>query len=571
MRTHRRIAALLLAAALLLTACTGTSAQEDNNPNPTGAEQPAPSTPPTSDPEPEKPEPAKEPKLKLPIKTVDGAMEQTTHARGEQLPGPGLYLVETATGQAEGWMLKTKPDIPWVNYGISPDNRWILAEQDRQTYLTDRSTRQTYTWVAQELRLVHMSRHGLLFEETTAGGVTANWGTGRFHWVDERLEVVTSFNLPPGHAMGPMAVVAPDGRWLAIASGWTEQGSLDRPLFYLVELAEGEARPVGAVPKPADGAELREMRFLSARGGQELAVMTTTFAYGQPISGTETRIDRYGWDGKAISSSTVRGSDPRLSPDGRLLAWQEQLHGVIPTVRVVDAATGDDRFRILGAAGPIWEAQQWLAGGDRFLVGTQSGPQIVTNDGKLVESRLAEVAQEVQGKLVAAPDQADLFASQHRFIFGTEGPAVVDVQGKIVQQVQLPDGAWRFGGPTPWGDSSKEFRFAFMPEPGGDGWDGVLVSFPPKVDTPPYSEFLLQVRDPAKECLNLRAGHNRAAQVVRCLPDGTKLSLADATGLERHLVLPSLWDDGMQWLYVQTEAGETGWVSLSAEVLGWAE
>lgn len=534
-----RWAPLLLAGALALSACSTKEVQQ----------APPPAEAPVQQPE-QKPEPQKG----LAVTAADGVMERSTFAKGEQLPGPGLYFMETASGQMEGWKLKADKES-WVNYQVSPDNRWILARADRKSYLTDRTTGKTYTWNEGQFALPALSSRGLLFTEGST-----------YHWVSPEISIRTSFSAPIG-----TVVLAPNADLAAIVPSTSAQNA-GRSLFYLADLKSGQVRPVGQVPTAPPGTAVRETRMTAIKGGQELVLATSLFAMKEKAgSQFSTHVERFNWDGKSLGATDLPGDTPVLSSDGKLIAWEQMLGGVIPTVRVADAETGKERFRILGAAGPIWESPVWLAGNDRFMIGTQEGPVFVSNEGKLTKTGLAGARHKAFGQIVPAPDDANLFTNAQWFIAGETGPSLLDGEGRVLQQVKIPKGNWRFTGPT-WGETSKELRFSFMVEPGGDGWDGVLIAFPAKVEFPPYKDdFVLQVKDPKQECLNLRAGHNRESKVIRCLPQGTKLALADPTGTEQHWNLPALYDDSMQWAYVQTEAGEKGWVSVSAGALTWTD
>jgi len=72
-------------------------------------------------------------------------------------------------------------------------------------------------------------------------------------------------------------------------------------------------------------------------------------------------------------------------------------------------------------------------------------------------------------------------------------------------------------------------------------------------------------------CVNLRQDPSLRAAVIRCLPAGTRLAVADLSAKPRSKVWERGWGDNHIWALVRTEADETGWVSLSAGSVVWTE
>ncbi|HOR01566.1 MAG TPA: SH3 domain-containing protein, partial [Anaerolineae bacterium] len=100
---------------------------------------------------------------------------------------------------------------------------------------------------------------------------------------------------------------------------------------------------------------------------------------------------------------------------------------------------------------------------------------------------------------------------------------------------------------------------------------------PARVELAPFSPLVLAVGLPAGECVNLRAAPGKKAELLTCLPGGTRLSLAplaethQAEGQEPYYLSRSLaWASESQWLRVRAPDGQEGWVDAKAGNVGWA-
>lgn len=89
-------------------------------------------------------------------------------------------------------------------------------------------------------------------------------------------------------------------------------------------------------------------------------------------------------------------------------------------------------------------------------------------------------------------------------------------------------------------------------------WYGDPYTLPPAVQFPPYSApYLLAVKAPTGDCLNLRENHAVGARPIRCLPDGTPLAISEAARVQGKG--GPLWGttpgENDPWLFVRTRAG----------------
>ena len=154
----------------------------------------------------------------------------------------------------------------------------------------------------------------------------------------------------------------------------------------------------------------------------------------------------------------------------------------------------------------------------------------------------------------------------HRLLVGL---AVVDETGKVLQRIDLPNREdWLIRGAN-WGAGDNEVVISISP-PTGKGNIGFDLPLAPAVQKPPFAEpYLLTVRDPKGECLNLRESYTRESRVIRCLPTGTGLAVGDLWQAPEKLNQGTYYNDGRLWLWARTEQGETGWVALDTGSVTW--
>ena len=265
-------------------------------------------------------------------------------------------------------------------------------------------------------------------------------------------------------------------------------------------------------------------------------------------------IRRYDWQGRVQGDLQILGDYAFFSPDGKWVAWQEQdlLGHLAPVTVVAEATTLRPHLKALGAT-PCFSSvgsggNRWLANSsDLVLATTATQYRLLTLDGNLQEPP-GFAGLTWKGEPQPAPDKADRFAIGRLQVL--DGARRLDLN---LEEFVTP----RAG--DAWGSSSRELRFTLPPKPGGGACDEL-----PAIDSlvlkagEPVPEFPLIVRTSA--CIPLRD----AAKEAACLARGTRLKpMPDWNGR------PSLtWTD--HWsLYVQTESGQTGWISLADDSVTW--
>lgn len=117
---------------------------------------------------------------------------------------------------------------------------------------------------------------------------------------------------------------------------------------------------------------------------------------------------------------------------------------------------------------------------------------------------------------------------------------------------------------SPWGGSSRELRFALPPKPAGGAcgerpWMEARVISPAR----PLPEYPLVVEG-VDGCLPLVAGEFGTAD--RCLPNGTRVAPVQPRENQASLG----WAAQAWRMWVRTEDGEVGRISLEGDPLRWA-
>lgn len=203
-----------------------------------------------------------------------------------------------------------------------------------------------------------------------------------------------------------------------------------------------------------------------------------------------------------IDPGTPGSVDFLFSDDGARLA-------------AADSSPGGGLFlRVAGGSDP-----HWLAGGAGVVVETSPGRQLLSRTGELA---LLPDAPKPSWRpnqwYLPSPDRPDLFLT---------GTKVIDRSGPLIQAAQIAEGAHARAISAGWGPASREVQILFTP-PLGKGFElEPWIHFLPSLQRPPFPDkHPLEVRDPLGECLNLRAEPPREARSLRCLPTGTRLSIA---------------------------------------------
>ena len=473
-------------------------------------------------------------------------LERRRLSPGEPVAQAGLYFMQVATGEIEAWAL---PGEESARYDVSPDNRWVTAYARYSTYAADRRTGAAYRWGRNSLHLLAAQGDYLLFRND-AGQV---WIAGPGQSEPVALPIRPS---------APQPVVSPDGQTAAVVSGHA---------LYLVELASAACRAIGEVADPPESS-VQWLGLQTARRGEAI-VLTASLITGTDQSAVQ-HVQRYSWRGELLDDMTLPGGRTyAFSPDERLVAWQEQLSHLTQAVVVADAATLAPRFRVSGGSLCFYDIGfgDWLADSSGLIVRTSAGYRIVTSDGDMLTSPALPIAA---GEPLPAPDRSDLIAIGRTAVIDTNGRRLASaVLGPAGSQWSMPADIY------PWGLDSSELRFA-LPHLGHGGKCEGEYLLPARVERPSFGPLVLAVGLPANDCINLHAAPGRSAQVLTCLPGGTRLSPApsaaptvepgESEGGVYYLTSTIAWTDDSLWLRVHAPDGQEGWVDEKAGEIGWA-
>ncbi|HOG48264.1 MAG TPA: SH3 domain-containing protein [Anaerolineae bacterium] len=486
----------------------------------------------------------------LALASIPNPFERRHLAAGMPIAENGMFFMDVATGAIDAWTLRAD-DNPWPAYSASPDNRWVIALADDAAYAVERHSGAAFRWARNSTYQPVAQGDSLLFRDD-----------GRQVWAVGTARPAPA-PLPCGPADG--LALSLDGRTAAVVVGHA---------LYLVQMADLACRQVADVAVPA-GSSLEYLYLQTERGGDAFTVNLDLSIGAGTAHTSRLQVERYSWQGERLGELTLPAGI--LSPDRRWVAWGEALSDAVPAVVVADAATLTPRFRVVGASLCFWDygGGQWLADSSAFVVRTGAEYRMVTLDGRLSAAPTLGAPGDLEGMTdepLPAPDRADLFAIGRR--------AVVDANGNCLARPELGEAGSDWSYPadiSPWGLDSAEMRFA-LPHFGHGGHCGEAeYQLPARVELAPFSPLVLAVGLPAGECVNLRAAPGKKAELLTCLPGGTRLSLAplaethQAEGQEPYYLSRSLaWASESQWLRVRAPDGQEGWVDAKAGNVGWA-
>lgn len=527
-----RIILALSLTVLLLTSCARPPvAPSDPAPAPAPAPEQSPVAPAPVTPD---AQPPVQIELELPVPAaLPEGTRQVELPADQPLNQAGLYFVDLAGGKLEGWLPPNAEQVwPGHNLWPSPDERYIVMLGAENGYLIRRQDGAALRYDPRRVVVTpgpanHLVRPGSM----TPGTPTA------CALINDQGKLVASFTLKSGCAN---AIFSPDGQYLAVST------PEDAYPVSLVTVATGAIWPLKPTAAPT-GIKVNGTR-LSQHDGELLVELNW--------AGTQSRLQRYTWQGQLKDEREMTGRSFQLSPDGKYLIHSQDL-GVIGQASVLsDWKSGEPQLRV---AGGRWS--QWVANSREVLISTSRGYKLLSLDGILKDA--SQLTGEKQFNpflwLQPSPIDSDLFL--------LSSGKVVSRSGQARWEALLPkESPFRIGGVN-WGPGSGKLHFVVY-SPGGKGWEGEVWAFlEPRVQRAPFPEpYQLQVADPKGECLNLRADATVGGKVIRCLPNGTRLAEAKSD--------PGMgvrWTSDHWWLEVRTEQGEVGWVAVSTGSLGYAE
>lgn len=88
----------------------------------------------------------------FPVERVDDAVEHVVYESTLEIPGPGYYVVDLASGRAETWLLRGRAAAD-TYYQMSEDRRWIEIFGDERVFRVNRESGDTFAWRPTELSL----------------------------------------------------------------------------------------------------------------------------------------------------------------------------------------------------------------------------------------------------------------------------------------------------------------------------------------------------------------------------------------------------------------------------------
>lgn len=149
---------------------------------------------------------------------------------------------------------------------------------------------------------------------------------------------------------------------------------------------------------------------------------------------------------------------------------------------------------------------------------------------------------------------------------GRDGQAVPDGTGTGASQKDAADA------PPP---QNRKAGTAEEKAPAGPGAGFGVARSPEAVEHIVYNS-TMEIPGPGYYAVDLTTGRVETwrlkdqGRVIRCLPGGTRLAIADLFNAPEKLNRAWICDDQHCRAWVRTEEGETGWVSLSTGSVVWA-
>jgi len=493
----------------------------------------------------------------LPVQRTTEALQKVNYKSAQQIPGPGEYIVDLATGEVESWVLWGEPSNL---IRFSDDYRWVVAETDDQVYWINRESGEGFSWSKSDLKLVGGGPSQLLLAEGQADA-----GPRDFYVVNYDFEVQHTFSLDLEDRTVSQVEFSPDGEDVAIAA--VRQPTLETVdlKVVLVDLGSGTVREISGYSQ-AEGQVVHVGLWDGPRG--DLMVEYIVQEIDRAGLTTERSVvRRYSWEGELLGEFAVLGRVSSLSKDRSLIVSTQDLDRLANAAVLIDLATGEPLLRVVNA----WPGKM-TADSTALVVrgGPQGGYHLVTVDGQLRSLPPGygfEGSMPLYGGVRPSPDDPQ------RLLFGLN---VTDLDGEVIQRVDVPDRDDWLIWDAAWGADGGEV-FVRIVERVGKGNLSSDMPLPIQVQKPPFSDpYLLEVRDPQGECVNLREANRRDSPVIRCLPNGTKLAVADLFEAPEKMNRATLYEDGFYgdphiWLWARTDQGEVGWVSFTTGSVTWAQ
>ena len=543
-------------------------------PTPTPTPVPTPTATPTPEPPPATPAPLAELIEPAPDAFEHGAWEADELIEWEPGEIPeGIFFMDTGTGVVEGYRVSEGDERYPDAYSASPDGRWVHARAARSggyKLLLDRQTGRSWRLTGSrgadgtctDLDFVAGSHHRLLLALSHCSP------EGYQVVVDEELQEIARFPIlrEDLSSYGLRALFSPNGQKIALAPDGEKIYLLDVETEHHATLSDGQT---------SDEIKIGDAYISSVMNGNQ--ILATVQYYSDTDEGRWRETRRYTWDGEELPWDQ-RWLD--ISPDGRYAAWQEgdlsQGDGIIgmgPTfVIIADVETGEPVFRVRSAAwryGDALRGSRWLASGDGLVVKVRDG-YVVARVRPAPEIVYLLPSYTWDPELLPAPVGEDRF-------FSYDTTAIYDRQEDRWRAANIRGRPLHYG---PWGSGDHEIRFVIGHFPHGVSAPLFLGS--PRIEYPPFDNVSAFRVLGTGSCLRLREGPGIDAPVMDCLPDGTRLVLAERSVPnpmnqgDVSSAIATYPDEGIfHWVPVRTPSGVEGWVAHGyqeyREGEGWVE
>ncbi|HWI64829.1 MAG TPA: SH3 domain-containing protein, partial [Symbiobacteriaceae bacterium] len=285
-----------------------------------------------------------------------------------------------------------------------------------------------------------------------------------------------------------------------------------------------------------------------------------------PDYGTDAPPFRYTWEGKPLPYLTGD-----VAPTGKQTLTREWVQGFTPSLVVQDAATGAPQLRLVGAEqcyGYAIAGSHWTADVSAILFGARDGFYMAGTDGSLRQPPAFNTKDEWHEPF-PSPTDPKLFVDRVE----TQGTnawrlEIVEESGKKVQSATFEGNLGSLWPVGPLWHPSGTFVQISWYNRGGTGapCGDYRIPLAPVVQKPPFPEQLSLTVAGTGDCLNVRTEPSVSAQVVACLKDGTKVTVApDANQVAQ------IWGDQRQWARVKTADGKAGWASVEEQYLHFSQ
>lgn len=259
------------------------------------------------------------------VERAPGLVEREVYASTMEIPGPGYYAVDLASGRVESWRLKGRSPED-THFALSPDRRWMVLQDGERVIWFNRESGDAFSWLTSALSLRAAVPDRFLFQAVQGG---TNLST--FHLADGQFRLVQTFTVDLGGQGAARAALSPDGSKVVLSTsreGFAVDPAADVRV-YLVDAAGGEVRDLGPPPQPDEGIVLAA--DLLPLADQLVVSYVVQVVEPTGLGRASAIVRRYSWQGELLAvqdplgdclnlreEASVSGSRPqRISPQAR--------------------------------------------------------------------------------------------------------------------------------------------------------------------------------------------------------------------------------------------------------------